>query len=252
MSTSPERTESAPVLAAVALRRGDAGGLPRPFVQFLSFILAMVLAWPGVAHASPGEAMPEPDPVDAEAAAATEPAVTPGEDADADPVSALEEARAATEADPSAANWHAQGVLLEQLGDYEGAAAAYSAEIDALGETADAERTAARRDLQRVRDKARGRVDDEPASTHRAELDQQWAPTKAKPAKSKVAPCPEPEPEPRDRIVRKWYFWVTVVAIVASAAAVTGIAIKASRDERRDALDLRRDHGIQGPALFRF
>jgi hypothetical protein len=117
-----------------------------------------------------------------------------------------------------------------------------------------AAREAARGDLQRVRDASRGRVADEPASTHRKELDEQWAPPKQeKKTKPKPKVAVEPTRDPKDRIVRKWYFWVTIVAIVASAAAVTGIAIKASRDERKDALSLGRNQGgMQGPALFRF
>ena len=41
----------------------------------------------------------------------------------------------------------------------------------------------------------------------------------------------------RERIVKKWYFWVTILAIAASGAAITGIAIKAANDERKDSLD---------------
>ncbi len=35
----------------------------------------------------------------------------------------------------------------------------------------------------------------------------------------------------------KWYFWVTILAIAASGAAITGIAVKAANDERPDSLD---------------
>lgn len=40
------------------------------------------------------------------------------------------------------------------------------------------------------------------------------------------------------KIYKKWYFWVTLTAIVASAAAITGVAIKAALDEPRDDLDM--------------
>ena len=169
-----------------------------------------------------------------------------------DLATAAELAREARQADPSPANWHREGEILERLGDYQGAAAAYRAEIDALPEDAQAARRAARADLERVRDASRGTVPDEPASQRRAELDERWAPT------PKAAPAPKPKPQPQpvappdEKIYRKWYFWVTVIAITASVAAVTGIAIKASRNERDDALDLQRMPGVQGPAIFRF
>ncbi|MCY1006611.1 hypothetical protein OV079_13830 [Nannocystis pusilla] len=37
--------------------------------------------------------------------------------------------------------------------------------------------------------------------------------------------------------MKKWYFWVTTIAIAAAAGAITGIAIQAARDERADDLD---------------
>jgi len=97
-------------------------------------------------------------------------------------------------------------------------------------------------------------VPDEPASTHREELDAA--------REERLAPTPEPEkaepaPAPVEdvKIVKKWYFWVTLAAIVASAGAITGIAIKAATDERKDSLDRSASlptPAADSPALIRF
>jgi len=215
-------------------------------------VLGVVLGWPASVGAAPRTSVSSATALALLPAEASEPAAE--EAVPGDLRAAADEATAAREADPSPANWHREGEALEDLGDYEGAAQAYQGELDALPADDEAAREAARGDLQRMRDASRGRVADEPASTHRKELDEKWAPPKReKKAKPKPKVAVEPTGDPKDRIVRKWYFWVTVVAIVASAAAVTGIAIKASRDERKDALSLGRNQGgMQGPALFRF
>jgi hypothetical protein len=52
-----------------------------------------------------------------------------------------------------------------------------------------------------------------------------------------VAPAPtvdkKPAPVKHERIIKKWYFWVTVIAIAASGAAITAIAVDAARDEQK-------------------
>lgn len=144
-------------------------------------------------------------------------------------------AREARLADPGAATWQREGEVLEQAGDLREAGKAYHAAKRAAGDDATAT-AAADAGLARVKASARGTIADEPKSTHRAELDPRWEP----PAPKKATPPPELPPEPvtePDRIVTKWYFWVTVGAIAASAAAVTAIAIKAARDDQPDALD---------------
>lgn len=151
---------------------------------------------------------------------------------------AQELASEARDAEPSAATWQREGEVLEQSGEYARAARAYreakQAAGKAAGEDVDAS-TAAEDGLVRVHAASRGTVADEPVSTHRSELDKRWAP------KSKPKPVPEVEPlldvPPPERIVTKWYFWVTISALVASAAAVTVIAIKAARDDQPDALE---------------
>lgn len=144
-------------------------------------------------------------------------------------------AREARLADPSAATWQREGEVLEQAGDLREAGKAYHAARRAAGDDATAT-AAADAGLARVKASARGTIADEPKSTHRAELDPRWEPPAPKKATPPPELPPEPVPEP-DRIVTKWYFWVTVGAIAASAAAVTAIAIKAARDDQPDALD---------------
>ena len=221
----------------------------------LAAVLAVLLAWPSAAWAGPATGPEGPTPPPAE----TPPAEPAPKSAEAPVDAAMEEgdlseaADRATEArreDPSAANWRREAEIREQKGDYEGAAKAYEGELDALPAN-DPGRDRAASDLQRVRERARGRVSTEPASTHREELDATWAAPKKKAPVTKRPSAPADKP-PEERIVRKWYFWVTVAAIVASAAAVTGIAIKAARDERRDSLDQVRRPSVTGPAILRF
>ncbi|MCA9651894.1 MAG: hypothetical protein H6712_28690 [Myxococcales bacterium] len=163
---------------------------------------------------------------------------------------AQELATEARKAEPTAATWQREGEVLEQSGEYRRAAEAYRGAKKAAGEDAEAV-AAADEGLVRVRAASRGTVADEPESTHRKELDERWAP-KPKP---KAEPTPEPKPldGPKpDRIVTKWYFWVTVGAIVASAAAVTAIAIRAAKDDQPDALGLQAAPPPRGPGVLRF
>ena len=191
-------------------------------------------------------------------------AAPPAEAAQAGDLSAdVDATTAARESDPSAANWRAEAQAKEAAGDYDGAADAYRGELDALPEdapNAEAARRKSEADWERVREASRGRVEDEPASTHRAEFDRQWVPP-APPEQLRPAPRPKADPNldkvEDDRIITKWYFWVTVAAIAASAGAVAGIAIKAARDERGDALDASALRpmpagGLGGPGLIRF
>ncbi len=174
-------------------------------------------------------------PVAASARLTEAPTATSAPD-DLDLEQARMDARARASASPSAENFRVEAQLAEEAGDRAGAVAAYSRELEALP-AGDPARARAKSDLARVRAEMRGRVVDEPESTHREALDRRWAPAK------KVAPAPKGQPQPTDgppkddRIVKKWYFWVTIVAIAASAAAVTGIAVRASREDRPDALD---------------
>lgn len=225
-----------------------------------SLVAAALLTTATPVAAMPWSA-PTPSPA-TEPAAATAPAPAP---APAPPATTLEGAlesgdlttakalaREARLAEPTAATWQREGEVLEQAGELRLAAKAYRSAKQAAGDD-EAAAAAAEAGLVRVKASARGTIADEPASTHRAALDPRWEPPPAK----QVAPPPEPivEPPPPERIVTKWYFWVTVGAIAASAAAVAAIAIKAARDDQPDALDAlapAQGFGARGLGALRF
>lgn len=148
-------------------------------------------------------------------------------------------AEAARKAAPTAEHWRAEAEVCERLADHACARAAWEGHLAALPASGD--RKAGEAALARLDEVSRGTVEDEPASTHRAALDKARADREAallpKPA---PADAPKPTPPRRERIVKKWYFWVTTLAIAAAAGAITGIAVKAARDEQPDVLDARR------------
>ena len=153
-----------------------------------------------------------------------------------DLTSAREQAEAARKASPSAETWAAEAEVCERQADY---ACARTARAQKRAATAEGtpERAAAEARRAVLEDMSRGTVADEPASTRRAEIDRKRsARDLIKPAAPKVDRAPAKAP-PRERIVKKWYFWVTILAIAASGAAITGIAVKAANDERPDSLD---------------
>jgi len=144
---------------------------------------------------------------------------------------AREQAAAAREADPNVETWGAEAEVCERLADLACAKAARSQQRD-LMKADSPERAAVEAKLAALEDMSRGTVADEGTSTHRAELDRarsgrSVAPTK--PAPDIATDTPKP---PRERIVKKWYFWVTLGAIAASAVAITVIGVKAARDEQ--------------------
>jgi tetratricopeptide (TPR) repeat protein len=148
-------------------------------------------------------------------------------------------AETARKADPSPQTWHQEALVHEQAGNFAGAKAAYQQELELLPRRAKDRRKQVEAALQRVEARARGIEPSEPTSSHRAELDKNWrhaAKTKRtrKPASEPLVPS---DGEVREPIVRKWYFWVAAIAIVAAAGTVTGLAIKASQEKRSDALE---------------
>jgi hypothetical protein len=168
-----------------------------------------------------------------------------------------EVARAAREASPSPQTALAEADACEALGDYACAKAALRAMIEDPAATS-AQREDASVRLEGIEEASRGRnldpVAPEPESTHRARIDGE---RDARLAALNPPPPPAPAPveDKPERIVRKWYFWVTVAAIGAAAGAITGIAVKAAVDERRDSLDASAGPGAantMGPALLRF
>jgi hypothetical protein len=148
---------------------------------------------------------------------------------------AREQAEAARKASPSVSTWAAEAEVCERQGDLACARAART-EQRALAPEGSPERAAAEARLAALADMSRGTATDEPASTKRAELDEQRAAREFVKPPPKLDKAPVKAP-PRERIVKKWYFWVTILAIAASGAAITGIAIKAANDERKDSLD---------------
>lgn len=210
----------------------------------LLFALAAALALP------PSAASAAPEPATPPTAAPTSETPASPTDAELDLTAAREAAAAKRTADPSPANWRAEARLAEQAGDWAGAKDAYEQSLSRM-DPQDPARAAVQEDLARVRERARGVVADEGKSTHREELDRSWKqPEPQKTARAKPRQLPAEAPKD-DRIVKKWYFWVTIGAIVASAAAVTGVAIKAARDDKPDSLDRRAVFGI-GTGALRF
>lgn len=164
---------------------------------------------------------------------------------------ARELAVAAREDDPSPANWAKEAEAATALGDYEAAIAAWSGYREALDEDAVSERETATATIKELQEESRGVALDEPESTHREELDEARAARLAalapKPGPTKDRP---PPPKPKERIVKKWYFWLTVAAIAASAGAITGIAVQAAREEQMDDLSARGGALPTGPGGF--
>lgn len=145
-------------------------------------------------------------------------------------------AEEARKAEPSPANWRREAEVCTQLADYACARAAWQGHLAAA--PAGADRKEAEAALAEVEELSRGTVRDEPGSTHRAGLDKARADKEAA-LRPRPAPTEAPKPAPvkRERIVKKWYFWVSMVAIAAAAGAITGIAVQAARDEQADDLE---------------
>ncbi len=144
-------------------------------------------------------------------------------------------------------NTRARARVCEQAGDYACALAAWQQVLADLPPNSP-ERTEIEATISDLEDMSRGTVSDEPASTHRAEFDKQRA-AKLAALAPKPAPVVDDTPPPPEpvKIHRKWYFWVTLGAIVASAAAITGIAIKAATSNSEDDLDARATAGRLPP-----
>lgn len=229
-----------------------------------SVAVALAILTPVASHAapasSPGEtAIPAattttPAPSDAEPEPPPESDVHAALDA-GDLSTARELALARSEADPSADNFVLEAQVWLALGDYDNAALAYAKALDALPEDASNERETITEALASIEASARGTKADEPESTHRERLDSERAERLAA-----LNPKPPPPPEvvdtpKREPIIKKWYFWVTLGAIVASAGAIVGIATTSAIDDGNQDADqnaaARRPIPVGG-VMFRF
>ncbi len=218
------------------------------FARLLALTLALLLPVQGWAEPTPTRA--EPTPIRAEPAT-VEQALEKGDLTSAQDLAVANRTKAPSDADA----WRVEAEVHERAGDLSAAIEARRGQAAALPKGAE-ERAHVQHQIARLQEQSRGTVADEPASTHRETLDaRRGLPSAAANPKAAAAPKADP-PRARDRIVRKWYFWVTMAAIVASAGAITGIAIKAATSERSDALDSQVAGGgvppPVGPALLRF
>jgi hypothetical protein len=201
--------------------------------------LALTLAClsPLTVRAAPPEASPAPT---AEPAAPTSDAAEAPDEAAirsalqaGDLTTARELAVARSEADPSADNLVLEAQVWVALGDYENARRAYAAARDALPEGALEERELIDAEIAALEDASRGTRADEPVSTERERIDaaraERLAALAPKPPPPQIVDKPKPVP-----ITKKWYFWVTLGAIAASAGAIVGLAVSSAVEERRD------------------
>lgn len=150
-----------------------------------------------------------------------------------DLTAARAEAEAARKQSPSAATWGREAEVCERIADLACAREARTQQR-ALTPAGSPERTEADAKLAAIDDLSRGTVEGEPASTRRAERDRKQPALAVKPGPT-TDRKPAPAPAKPDRIIKKWYFWVTIAAIAASGAAITALAVTAANDEARGA-----------------
>lgn len=199
--------------------------------------LAVSLAWlsPLSVHAAPPE-QPPPTP---EGETATSDAPEVSDEAairsaleDGDLTTARDMAVARTKADPTVENHVLEAQVWVALADYENAKRAYTAAREALPENDTDRRQFIDDELAAIEEASRGTRADEPESTERERLDAERAERLAalapKPPPPVIADKPKPVP-----ITKKWYFWVTLGAITASAGAIIGIAVSSAVEERQ-------------------
>lgn len=185
-----------------------------------------VAAAPAASPAPTAEPDDEPDDVPDEAAVRS--ALQDG-----DLTSARELAVARSAADPSVENLVLEAQVWAALGDYDNAQRAYAAARDALAQDAIDEREFIDAQIAALEDASRGTRADEPVSTERERIDDERAERLAalapKPPPPQIVDKPKPVP-----ITKKWYFWVTLGAIAASAGAIVGLGISSAVEEQRD------------------
>jgi hypothetical protein len=149
---------------------------------------------------------------------------------DGDLTTARELAVARSAADPSTENFVLEAQVWVALGDYQNAERAYVAARDALPENATDQREFIDTELAALASTSRGTRADEPESIERERLDTERADRLAALAPKPLPPpiVDKPKPVP---ITKKWYFWVTLGAIAASAGAIVGIAVASAVED---------------------
>ena len=243
--------------------------LGRRLLASLVALSLSVLLPPAVSLAAPAASDPAAEgaeaeaPTDADADAEVEPpADLPAVEAvqaaltDGDLTTARELAVERREGDPSPDNYLLEAEVWEALGDYDNAKAALEGALEQTPEGSE-DRERIEGQLEALEAESRGTRADEPESTQREALDAERAERLAA-----LAPKPPPPPVVDDKpkkkpIVKQWYFWVTLGAIVASAGAIVGLAVSNAVDERNEDMALgrapsRRPLIPAGGVVFRF
>jgi hypothetical protein len=176
---------------------------------------------------------PEPSPTPGSEQAQPDDAAIRSALQDGDLTTARELAVARSTADPSVENLMLEAQVWVALGDYENAERAYTAARDTLPADAIDQREVIDGELAALEDASRGTRADEPVSTERERIDTERAERLAalapKPPPPQIVDKPKPVP-----ITKKWYFWVTLGAIAASAGAIVGLGVASAVEERRD------------------
>jgi tetratricopeptide (TPR) repeat protein len=215
--------------------------------------LSLALALPIPAIASPATGPTAEGPTTTASEPASEAEIQSALEA-GDLTSARELAVARANAEPTAHNFALAAEVWLALGDYEQATAALDQALARLdpGPEADADRAALDRLRAEIETLARGTKPDEPASRHRTQIDRDRADRiAALTPKPEPIPAPIDAPAPRQPITKKWYFWVTLGAIVATAGAIVGVAV-ASGVEERNSDAASRQPAPAGGVMIRF
>jgi hypothetical protein len=192
--------------------------------------IALVVACSLLAWSRPSLAEPPADAVtEAPAATTVSEASVRAALAEGDLETARVDAMALREADPTLAHWLLEADVHVARGDHASERAALEGARASVPEQDASEREAIDLRLAALDERSRGRVVDEPASTHRERLDAERAERLAalQPAPP-VVDAPVDVPPPPVPIVKKWYFWVTLGSIVGAAVAITAVAIDAN------------------------
>ncbi|TPV95467.1 MAG: tetratricopeptide repeat protein, partial [Myxococcales bacterium FL481] len=204
------------------------------------------------APAQPAPAQPAPYTT-AQPAPAAQPAPQPVGSVDdalsqGDYATALQRAQSARIANPSAVNWLVEGVVLDRSGNYDAAIAAYSKYLELTQVGGDPNKRAeVQARVAALQNASQGTIAQDPASAEAQRAAQAQVATSPGGTSSSAAVDATP------KATGRWFFWVALAAVVASAGIIAGVAIKASNDEDSDDLG-----GTVGgpmpasPALFRF